>query len=73
MHGLEVGRSFNQAKLIESYLKLVFADAPDIKRAEVFYAYFEKSYVNGIYYKVLLAQGKVLPDLQNLLLKHEID
>jgi hypothetical protein len=32
VHGLEVGRGCNQAKLVEDYIRLIFRDKPDHKQ-----------------------------------------
>lgn len=42
VHGLEVGRRFNQSQLIENYLRLIFKDKPEHKQTEQFYGFFEK-------------------------------
>jgi hypothetical protein len=57
VHGLEVSRGCNQAKLVEDYLRMIFRNKPDHKHVEQFYGYFEKSYLDALFCKVLLAMG----------------
>lgn len=60
VHALEVRRWLGQPKFIEEYLRLYLSEHSDLKHAEQFYAYFDPAYVNGLFYKVQLAQGKNL-------------
>lgn len=72
VHGLEAGNRFNQSQLIENYLRLVFREKPEHKQAEQFYGFFAKSFVDALFYKVLLTRGDTLENLHTLLPKEEL-
>ena len=73
MHGLEVTNSFDQGQLLKKYLKLIFEENPEHKQATHFYQYFEKQYVDELFYRVVLAQGKLPDNLHTLLSKNVLE
>lgn len=73
VHNLPGCRMPNPGSFIESYLKLIFKETPEHKEAEPYYQFFQREYIDQIFYKVLLALGKKLDNLTTLFPKEFLD